>query len=476
MGFLSWLAGCSFGEKSVDLRTEDSVPVELASIPAAPQLTARDWLDGTQRQIGHLLPSTGATPLLTSQLVEDQGSPVDVFAHFGMRRESLRTILGNFTGLRLTSQAMSKTCHIDRAPPPWPGFTDVWIPIHDELSLSGRIGFAERDGQIIDAPCIIMQPALFGDNGVLRTRSIAMAMRAYGFHVLSIESRAHGQTEAKYPDSYSTWGILEADDLLVVADWAMNQPHVRETGLIGYCWGANIALLTAWHEARRGDDPLVSEHIKPFFSSDPSPKRRFTAGILAFSPMIRYEEFMDELEIPRSLVDDPVLATIQGMVRDRMVRKQYPNPSGSMRQLIQYEYDRYGVKMPRGTEEGTPIVRLLPYKGRDAGDKMEAARMPVIIVQAADDPVGPAQDVADLISTTTNPNVAAIVLPSGGHVGFAGYAKEWYTSLVLNFFDPHRGAAAMTRGSDALAGAQHAAPAAYGSNRRTPANLEPVTR
>lgn len=217
----------------------------------------------------------------------------------------------------------------------------------------------------------------------------------------------------------------------------------------------------------------MSEHIKPYFASERTDRRRFTAGIIAFSPMIRYEEFMDALETPKSLVDDPVLATIQGMVRDRMVRKKYPNPSGSMRKLIQYEYDRYGVKMPKGTEEGTPIVRILPYKNQDAGDKMEAARMPVLIVQGADDPVGPAQDVADLIAVTANPNVAAIVLPSGGHVGFAGYAKEWYVSLVLNFFDPVRGAAAAARERQSFAGAT-----ARHSNRpaRPAARLESTVR
>jgi len=434
--------GCSFKEQSVALKPTDSVALSLHEMPAERQVNTRQWLRDAHQQIRHLLPASKRPPMLTEQLVDHHGRAADVFRHFGVSAASLHKLVGNFNGLRLTAQSMSKDYYIESVPPSWPGFEDVWVPINPRLSLAGRLGFARRGGVVSDATCIILQPALFGDNGVLRTRDIATALRECGYHVLSIESRAHGQTEARYPDVYSTWGILEADDLLVVADWAMRLPHVQRTGLIGYCWGANIALLTAWHEARRGRDPLVSEVIKPYFSSEATAPPRFTAGIMAFSPIVRYEEFMDDLETPRTMLDDPVYASIQQTIRDRMVRKGYPNPSGSMRKLIQYEYERYGVRVPKGTEEGTPFVRLLPYRGQPCGDKLEAARVPTLIVHAADDPVGPAQDVAQLIAQTDNPNVAAIVLASGGHVGFAGYAKAYYLSLVTNFFDPVRGAAA----------------------------------
>jgi predicted alpha/beta-fold hydrolase len=91
------------------------------------------------------------------------------------------------------------------------------------------------------------------------------------------------------------------------------------------------------------------------------------------------------------------------------------------------------------------MLRLVDYKNQSAGKKLELARMPVIIMHGADDPLVPAQDIAHLASGVKNPKVAAIILPSGGHVGFAGYAPEYYFSLVMNFFDPQRGAAAGLR-------------------------------
>jgi predicted alpha/beta-fold hydrolase len=68
--------------------------------------------------------------------------------------------------------------------------------------------------------------------------------------------------------------------------------------------------------------------------------------------------------------------------------------------------------------------------------------VPVLLVHAADDMIAPAQDVADFLARSPNPNVAAIMLPTGGHIGFGPYAPKWYYNLILNFFDPQIGAAA----------------------------------
>jgi dienelactone hydrolase len=117
------------------------------------------------------------------------------------------------------------------------------------------LGFARVDGEIREADCIVILPGLFGDNGVLRTRDLALAFRDQGFHVLALELRACGQTERRYPNAFTCWGVRESADLLDVAEWLEDKPHVRRTGLVGFCWGANIALLTAWADSRSLDDP-----------------------------------------------------------------------------------------------------------------------------------------------------------------------------------------------------------------------------
>ena len=40
---------------------------------------------------------------------------------------------------------------------------------------------------------------------------------------------------------------------LAVSEWLQAQPHIRRTGLVGFCSGANEALLTAWHYGRPAD-------------------------------------------------------------------------------------------------------------------------------------------------------------------------------------------------------------------------------
>ena len=52
--------------------------------------------------------------------------------------------------------------------------------------------------------------------------------------MLSVEVRGAGLTDQRYPQYEFAWGVLETDDLLVVADWLQVQPHVRRTGLVGY--------------------------------------------------------------------------------------------------------------------------------------------------------------------------------------------------------------------------------------------------
>jgi predicted alpha/beta-fold hydrolase len=425
---------------------EDAVTLSSGAAKNTEPRSTREWLDSANRQLSNLLPQGGGSPLLTEQLVRPPGTPVDVFNHFGINPDGLQNLIMNFRGLKYTAQAASRNYFIEQQAPPWPGFEDTWIPIQlpnaAELSLSGRLGYArDAQGNIKDATCLVILPGMFGDHGVQRSRDLAIPLREAGFHVLDLELRGHGQTEARYPRMYHTFGVFETDDLMQVSDWLEHQPHVRRTGLLGYCWNANIALLAAWYDGSRPDDPLISSTIRRNLVAYDPHKRRFSAGIMALSPVVRGEVLMDELDHPRSRWKHPIYAAIQDTVRDRMQRKGYP-VTGSLPQLMDDEYDGYNIPMTHGLREGYPMLRLIAYKNQSDGNKLECARMPVIIMHGADDPLVPAQDIADLVAGVENPRVAALVLPSGGHVGFAGYAPKYYFSLIVNFFDPLRGAAA----------------------------------
>ncbi len=439
--------GCilGFSERSCAMSVESAVPLATPRSDASPPST-REWLVSADRQLSSLMPRSDAPRLLTDQLSGPDGKPTDVFRHFRLRADCLQSLLFNFFGMRYTAQAASRQYCVEDPAPPWPDFEDAWIPIRlpggGEFALSGRLGYArDAQGNIKDATCVVILPGLFGDLGGQRSQDLAIPLRAAGYHVMALELRGHGQTEARYPNIYHAYGAFETDDLMQVSDWLESQPHISRTGLVACCWNGNIALLAAWYDGSLADDPLISPTIRNNLLAYDTHKRRFSAGMVVLSPVVRGEVLMDELDYERSRLMYPVYAAIQDTVRVRMERKGYPI-TGNLRQLMNDEYGGYKVPDTHGLREGYSMLRLVSYKNQSAGHKLDRARMPVLIVHGADDPLVPAQDVADLLAEVENPKVAALILPSGGHVGFAGYAPRYYFSLVMNFFDPLRGAAA----------------------------------
>jgi pimeloyl-ACP methyl ester carboxylesterase len=167
----------------------------------------------------------------------------------------------------------------------------------------------------------------------------------------------------------------------------------------------------------------------------PNGRLHYQAGIMAFSPLPRFEELRSQLDRPRSALFDPVLHAFQNIIRDRMIAKGHEPVSGSLRQLIAAEIAGSDPTIAVPVPDGLRYLRLLPHGAEPDGGKLERARVPTLVVQSANDPLIPACDIADLISQTENPNVAGIILPGGGHVGLVAYAREYYFSLILNFFD-----------------------------------------
>ncbi|MCY2925096.1 MAG: hypothetical protein NT031_06585, partial [Planctomycetota bacterium] len=146
---------------------------------------------------------------------------------------------------------------------------------------------------------------------------------------------------------------------------------------------------------------------------NPAPRgpKRYQAGVIAISPLPRYEELLDVMETEQSVWMHPVVAGLQATIRDRMAARGYPNPCGNVRELLKNSITAY----PNAHLDGLEFMRIMPFKGAPTFDRMNGIRVPLLIVHAADDMVAPAQDLADLMATTANPNVAAILLPGGGH-------------------------------------------------------------
>jgi len=432
------VSGC-FKEAANPIQPGDFVPVH-----ARERLTSRPWLRSAAPQLKPLLPESRYPPLLTEDLVLPNGCPMDVHAYFHVDPDKLDQLLYNYEGLRCTAEATgpNQTRGLERIV--WSGYEETWIPINSHLSLCGEMGWATKNGQVIDSDCIIILPGVLGHNSIRRTKDLADALRQRGFHVLPLELRGHGRTEDRYPDVFYNFSVLETGDLMTVSEWLQAQPHIRRTGLVGFCWSANQGLLAAWEDGRPEEhvsiSPKLAPHMRPRTSA-----RHFEAGIVAFSPVLRFEEVIEATYCPQPKWRHPVLAALQETIRQRMIYKNHPNPGGNLRTLIDDEFARSELNYPGAVEDGLDSLRLLPFRDLDDGHKLVNARIPVLIVHAANDPLTPPQAVADLMARTPNPNVSAIILPGGGHIGFTVYARSYYFSLIMNFFDPKTGPVAVSQ-------------------------------
>lgn len=425
-----------------------AAPRSLLVTSAVP--VARNWLRRQHADLEQYLPKGERPALLTEDLTTSPGKARDVNAYFNVNPSTLHTILANYDGLKHSSQASGANYAIEQPAPPWPGFEDIWIPIdYAGFELSGRLGLARDErGNVRDADCIVILPGIFGDNSVERTRQIATALHDAGLHALALELRGCGQTERRFPNFGITWGTFEAGDLLAVSEWLEAQPHINRTGLVAFCWGSNVALITAWEDGRADDDPMVTPQLRKLVRPRSS-RPHFQAGILVFSPCLPFENICDQTQTEWSLLSNPVLAKLQKEIRTRCERRAYDIPPYDLRALIDEEAKRSPASYPGGVQDGYQFLRLYPYKNEPWANKFESMRVPVLIVQGCNDPLTNAQPVADILAQTKNRNVAAVILPGGGHVGFAPYAPDYFYGLLFRFFDPERGVAA-TRESPGL--------------------------
>lgn len=450
IGMLLSFPACCFDERPWPMRPQDRI---LAPSPTAAERQAmvgstRQWLVRTHQQIEHLLTERGRLVMLTDDMVDGDGRPRDVYEFFDRQPETLNVLSDNWHGLCHTAQAASRAPPITAPLTPWPGFQQVWIPVDQHVQLSAWLGFAEEDGRVRRADCIVLVPGFLGDNAVTRTDYLSHSLRRAGFHVLAIELRGHGHTELRYPDVYYNFGVIETQDMMKVSEWLQDTyPQIRRTGLLSFCWGGNLSLQAAWYDGRRPDDPSITESIGRFLDP-PSGRSHYTAGVLAFAPVLRWEDLMDEADHEHDLAVEPAMYFFQQFVRERMVRKGYPEASGNLRRLIMYEFAHSFFTPATPIAEARRFLRFLPYRGEPDGDKLEYARVPVLIVSSVNDPFLSAQDTADLIAQTANPRVAALILRGGGHIGFAAYNRSYFYSLIVNFFDPQVGAAACIAAAD----------------------------
>lgn len=467
------LAGC-FAGRSFPMRPERLVAVKTAQVTAAPtaggpgeRLATREWVAAVHPLVAIRLPwgeSNGHAALLSGELREQHGAVLNVYEHFGLDEKELDSLWCNLEGLEQTSQVASPTPYTNSPAPTssattpehmWTGFREVAIPVNlgaARLRLYGRLGTPEPANEI-PGSYIVITHGLFGSLDGTDMENHVQALRLAGHHVLAIEMRGHGVTRQRYPGSAVTFGLCETADLLAVAHWLKSEQHATRVGLVSFSLTGLESLLAAWLD---GDSPPLDavDTQRPVcrYACAPRAEAAYNGGMFLVSVPMDIAATNEQFEKRWGLFEAPCKATFQQHMADRLRSFGEP-PTYRMWAFIEAELGRDGWGKAYGSLEALQAdvkwYTDLHAEGWGMGvRRLERVRNPVLVLSAANDPLGTAQGVAELLARVNNPNVGLIMLKGGGHMGFPALSADYYYSLMRAFFDPATAPRALTGGAD----------------------------
>ncbi len=438
---LAGIPGC-IDFRLVDL-SEHSYPPNydrLVRVPNPERLPTRPWTARLHQAAAPLLPR-GRNDALTTDQLSTGGQPTGVWQHFHLQPEHLDNIFFNLRALEQSSQTVSPTAGLDSGPvtrPAWDGFREVQVPVPGNASLYARLGTPEPQNEI-PGSFVIITHGLFGTLDGMDVQNHVQTLRRAGHHVLAIEMRGHGQTQIQHPEYAITFGIAETGDLLAAARWLKTTHHATRVGLVTFSLTGFEALLAAWLD---GAAPVIELQTLPLNALLPphQPDPAFNAGMFIISAPIDILDVAARFEPQVSFLQAPVKYTFQNHVRRRLDYYKL-SPGYTMWDLARCEFPRNAIHglYPSFEAAKPDFMRFLDLSADHwsvGAARIENIRIPLLILNAANDPLATAQGVADLFARQHNPNLGVILLPEGSHIGFTAYSADYYYSLMLNFFDP----------------------------------------
>lgn len=441
------IVGC-LGEESFPMVEADLIrPVAADFFPSTDQRpTTREWAVAAHKRLHPLLPASAQPAMTTDEMAAPAGGVADVGARFGLNPAHLDSIFFNFKGILHTAQVLSGGFRNAGRTPTWPGFTPVEIPMDDGLKMCAR--WAPPTGTDLGGSWVVIAHGLFGSIDGADPLNHAEALRAFGHHVLAIEMRGHGDTNVLAPAYPIEFGVTESRDLLATSRWLRQTQQARRVGLVTFCSTSHHALITAWLDGR---DPTHEDKSTPIFGSvaPPLAQPAFNAGILAVSPPVDLVATTDRQDVPHCLLCEPAKASLTAKTEQRMQECGYPI-SHVLWKMVEHELCRsqWKAQYPDYPALIKDVVRFVNFHAddwREGVRRMERVRSPLLILHAANDPLAPPQEVADLFGRVRNPNCAVIMLARGGHTGFPALSAPYYYSLMRAFFDPATAPRAVAR-------------------------------
>lgn len=299
---------------------------------------------------------------------------------------------------------------------PYPGeFEEAVIESFDGTPLSAVVGI-HNDGS--RRPALIVSHGFMGsknDHYIIDT--LLTAYSEWGFNVLGIDLRNFGASQ-RLSHAPTTAGWKEAEDLLAAARYLSERPEVTSVGLAGFSMGAGSVMRAAFAS---GEYPYLtggaiawngyadSGRMIEYISTRPPVVHPFFPVYLGFRLMhrIRREDMKGYVTDPdqRRFLDDSFGATdFRGYVE-------------------KIAAPHYGVSVEEYYRRSSPR------------EFMARVEVPLLVIHAEDDPICPASEMTELAKAAEgNPNVEVWMLPTGSHCLFQYLDRNWYDTVMREFF------------------------------------------
>jgi len=263
-----------------------------------------------------------------------------------------------------------------------------------------------------DRPLVFVLHGLYDSRNSLYVRRTAEALAARGFGVLVPDLRWHGCLLSE--DWLPGLGVFEAQDLVAWSAHLRRELGTeRPVGLLGFSLGG----LAVIHALAREEAPEA-----------------FRAGGVTLSPPAALGRLLPRLEGPSWFADRGLLTLIDRGFRrylEKRVKDQnIPVPPELAGRPFQAVLRHVGEKLFPAPVGSDAILRFT-----DPVPALRAARRPLLVLTAADDPLFGSTVAAELGAAAAGQSrVRVIETPHGGHIGQLGLYPDWTLSLLLRFF------------------------------------------
>ena len=267
-----------------------------------------------------------------------------------------------------------------------------------------------QPGKPKDAPVIVVVHGLEGSSDSSYVRGIAEKAYRRGFHVVRINQRNCGGTEALTPTLYNS-GM--SGDYRAIFDELSNADGFTQIFFAGYSMGGN----------------LVTKMAGEFAANVPPALR----AVCSVCPALDLGACADALDLTENYLYQRRF--VKGLM-SRYARKH---------KLFPQRYPLKGLKAVRTVREFDDVITAPHFGYRDAQDYYDhvgakrvasAIRVPTLMITAQDDPFVPyASFLAPKIAD--NPSIRFVTPRHGGHCGFIsnqpGPERFWAEQRIVDF-------------------------------------------